>query len=390
MTIGIFTDNKGSIEQVSVDMALCAEAKDAGAKHPLAHLDSKIIVAPGMPSPRQQIYAQLGLADKNTKLKAAMDGTALRLGQTGPTTAEATSITGRLAVQSYLFDAIENKLRASDYGIMGVFNSKAAQVDSVNATKFDRPIINMSRPEAGRSRSVVQLAEPASMMTLTISDTSFRIPNSSIGIEYSDQFAESTSLPIVTMSILRQAESEAIERVEGFLLGFLNGDVDIGQAALATVPGAVKNAKTDYDSSLTAGNLSQKAWVNFLFNGSRFRKIDTVITDLAGALAIENRAGRPTVQSDDGTSKRIDTSMTVLNPTWPDSVQIIISQDPNWPANTLCAFDSRYGYHVINSTVLSYEALTAYSLRRSTKLRFDSGSVAMRFFDDAWSVLTLS
>jgi len=209
-------------------------------------------------------------------------------------------------------------------------------------------------------------------------------------LEYSDEAAKQISIDIVTLSVTRQAETEALERIEGQLLTFLNGDSDVGMSALSSVAGAVKNAKTDYDSTLTAGNLSQKAWVNWLFNGSRYRTINTVVTNLAGALAIENRANRPVASGDNATSKRIDTSMSVLNPTWPDQVEVIISQDPNWPANTILGFDSRYGYHLVNSSSLAYSAVEQFAIRRSTKLRFDFGNLAYRLYDEAWSVLTLS
>lgn len=392
MKFGIITDNNGGVDQVEIDLALVADAKASGAKHPLAHLDNTVATAEGLPTARQQVYAQMGLHRRDIKLGEAMDATvyATQMGLTGPTTADG-SITGRLVTQAFLFDAIEGTLRSNDYGILGIFNSRAAQVDSIAATKFDRPIFNLKRAEGPRSRAIAQLAEPARMLTLTVSDNSYKIPGTSIGIEYSDQFAQSTTLPILTMSINRQAEEEAMERVEDYLLSFLNGDTDIGMAALASVSGAVKNAKTDFDTALTtAGTLSQKAWVNWLFAGSRYRQIDTIITDMAGALAIEQRSGRPTVQTDNATSKRIDVGMDILNPTWPDEVKIVISQDPSWPTNTIVGFDSRYGYHVVNSTVLAYEGMEQFAIRRSTKMRFDQGSVAYRLYDQAWSVLTLT
>lgn len=324
MKFGIITDNNGGVDQVDVDLSLMSEAQAAGAKHPLAHLDNKIVVAEGLPTARQQVYAQLGFHRKDLTLAQAVDATvAVQAGLTGPTTAD-NSVTGRLATQAYLFDAIEGTLRSNDYGILGVFNSRAAQVDSIAATKFDRPIFNLKRAEGPRSRAIAQLSEPARMLTLTVSDNSYKIPGTSIGIEYSDQYAQSTTLPILTMSINRQAEEEAMERVEDYLLSFLNGDTDIGMPALASVSGAVKNAKTDFDAALTtAGTLSQKAWVSWLFAGSRFRQIDTVITDMTGALAIEQRSGRPTVQTDNATSKRIDVGMDILNPTWPKEVKIV-------------------------------------------------------------------
>lgn len=392
MKFGIITDNNGGVDQVEIDLALTSEAKAAGAKHPLAHLDNKVAVAEGLPTARQQVYAQMGLHRKDITLAQALDASvyATQMGLTGPTTADG-SITGRLVTQAYLFDAMEATLRSNDYGILGIFNSRAAAVDSIAATRFDRPLLNLKRAEGPRSRAIAQLAEPARMLTLTVSDRNMSIQSSSLGIEYSDQFAASATLPILTLSMNRQAEEEALERVEDFLLSFLNGDSDIGMSSLASVTGAVKNAKTDFDSALsTAGTLSQKAWVSWLFAGSRYRQVDTIITDMAGALAIENRSGRPTVQGDNATSKRIDVGMDVLNPTWPNEVKVIISQDPSWPANTIVGFDSKYGYHVVNSTVLAYEGMEQFAIRRSTRIRVDSGSIAYRLFDQAWTVLTLT
>lgn len=382
-------DHTGAHADVDVNLNLLKEAEAAGAAHPLAHLDDKITTSADQPTARQQIYAQMGFTRKSLKLRDAMDAV-YAPASAGPAVDD-NLITGRLVTQAYLFDAVENKLRESDYGILGLFNRKAATVDTINSTKFDRPILNFSRPEGARSRNIAQLAEPASMMLLTVSDTSYKIPSSSIGMEYSDEAAKQLSLDIVTLSVTRQAEVEALERVEDQLLAFLNGDADYGISALSSVSGAVKNAKTDFDSTLsTAGTLSQKAWVAWLFNNSRKRRIDTIITDIAGALAIEQRTGRPTVQGDNATSKRIDVGMSVLNPTWPDQVDVIISQDPSWPANTIVGFDSTYGYHVVNSSSLSYSAYEQFAIRRSTKWRMDQGSMSYRLFDDAWSVLTLT
>lgn len=380
------TDHTGS-HQVPVTMALMAEAKEGGYKHIPAMLNAKHPTAKGQPTAAQQVYAQLGAGMKGVKLNYVLNG----LGISAGAATEDGSIAGRLLSLPYLMDYIENKLVSSDYGIQALFNRKAAQVDSIPNTKFDRPILNYARPEAARSRSIAQLGEPTSILTLTTSDKSWKIPGSAIGMEISDEAAAVTSLDLVALSMARQAEVEALERVEDQLLSFLNGDTDLDMAALSTVTGAVKNAKSDFDSTLTvAGTISQKAWVNWLFYGSRVRQIDTVITDLAGALAIENRIGRPVVVGDNSTSKRIDTLENVVNPSWPDQVDIIISQDPSWPASTVVGFDSRYAYHVVNSTTLNYSATEQFAIRRSTKIRVDSGSIAYRLFDDAWQVLTLT
>lgn len=384
--IGII-DQHGQVHQASVSLETLAEAKAGGFKHVPAMLNARYPTRKDQPTASQQLYAQMGAGQKNLKMNYALQGQ----GFTAGAVTEDGSIAGRLVALPYLMDTLENKLTSSDYGIQALFNRKAAVIDTINGTKFDRPFLNFSKPEGARSRAIAQLGEPTSMLTLTTSDKSWKIAGSSIGMEISDEAAAATSLDIVSLSMTRQAEVEALERIEQQLLSFLNGDSDLDMLALSTVTGAIKNAKTAFDTSLTvAGTLSQKAWVNWLFYGSRVRRIDTVITDLAGALAIENRSGRPNVNGDNATSKRIDTLENVVNPTWPDQVDVIISQDPNWPANTIVGFDSRYAYHIVNSTTLSYTAMESFALRRSTKMRVDSGSIAYRLFDDAWQVLTLT
>lgn len=384
--IGI-VDQHGQTQQVKVDLATLAEAKAGGFKHIPAMMNARFPTAAGQPTAAQQMYAQMGAGNKDLKLSYALQGQ----GFTAGAVTEDGSIAGRLIALPFLMDTIENKLTKSDYGITGLFNRKAAAVDTINGTKFERPILNFSRPEGARTRAIAQLSEPASMLTLTSSDKSWKIQGSSIGMEVSDEAAAAVNLNIVTLSMVRQAEVEGLERVESQLLSFLNGDTDLDMGPLSGVTGAVKNAKADFDASLTvAGTVSQKAWVNWLFYGSRSRKIDTVVTDLAGALAIEARIGRPVVTGDNATSKRIDSLESVINPTWPDQVEVIISQDPNWPANTIVGFDSRYAYHVVNSTTLSYSAQEQFAIRRSTKYRVDTGSISYRLFDDAWQVLTLT
>jgi hypothetical protein len=379
-------DQFGQNQQIELGMHTLAEAKAGGFKHVPAMMNARFPMPAGKPTAAQQIYHQMGAGTPGVKLAYALEGQGFNAGAV----TEDSSVAGRLASLPYLMDVIENKLTSSDYGIKAIFNRKAAVVEAINGTKFERPILNFSRPEGARSRAITQLSEPASMLTLTSSDKSWKISGSSIGMEVSDEAAAAVNLDVVQLSMVRQAEIESLERIEQQMLAFLNGDVDLDMAALSTVAGAVKNAKTDFDSTLLAGNLSQKAWVKWLFYGSRVRRIDTVITDLDGALAIQNRSGRHVVTGDNGTSKRIDTLESVVNPSWPDEVDVVISQDPNWPANTLVGFDSRYGYHVVNSTTLSYSAMEMFAIRKSTKYRVDTGSISYRLFDDAWQVLTLT
>jgi hypothetical protein len=377
MKIGII-DSSGATHQADLNLELFRAAGMTGHKHGLAKLNNDIYTAAGHPTAAQQIYAQMGFG--STNLFHAMSGEYFA----GAVTDDG-SIAGRLAMQAYLMDATENKLRDNDYGIIGLLNSKAAKVDTIAATKFDRPQFDYSRPEAGKARATSQLSEPAMMLSITTSDKSYKIAGTSIGMEISDEASKAINLDLVALAMTRQAEEAAIDYAEGAFLSFLQGDADAGMAALGAV-----TAKS-FDNSITAaGVLTQDAWMAFMFAGSRHRRIDTIITDLAGAKAIQNRLGRPVVTGDNGTSPRIDTLESILNPTWSKKVDIIVSQDPAFPAHTICGFDSRYAYHVVNSSVLSYNAMEQFAIRRSTKVRVDTGVLAYRLYDQAWSVMTLT
>lgn len=389
-----FIDAQGLTQQVELTPAFyraAAEAKLSAEQY----LNQQYPTRAGDPTAFEQLCASEGLfVGKNTKfgirpasMSAILNGTPRM--EAGSIVRDAVP-TSRILFPAFTMSAIEDKLRSNDYGVVAQFNAMAASIDTIANERFERPILNFDKPEAARSKAIAQLSEPATMLSITSSDKSWRITGKSIGLEISDQALQNTPLDLVTLAMTRQYETEMVEEVEQSFLAFLNGDADIDMAALSTVSGAVKTAE-ELDSTLSAnGTLSQKAWVNWLFNGNRQRTITHVITDLAGALAIENRSGRPTVQTDNATSKRIDTGMNIVNPAWPDQVQVFITQDPNWPSNVVLGLDTRYGYAVVNSSVLNYEAAESYAMRRSTKYRVDRGMIAYRLFDSAWSVLSLT
>lgn len=387
-----YIDQNGATQQVSLEPTIFRQARDAGLS-PEVFINQSHPVRAGEPSAFEQMCASEGMfVGRNTAfgirpatMDAILNGVEMKAGSIVRDAVPAS----RILFPMFQMSAIEDKLRANDYGIVAQFEAAAAVTDTINDDRFERPVLNFSKPEAARSRAVAQLSEPASMLTITASDKSWRITGTSIGLEIADQALKASSLELVTLAMARQAETEQLERVEQQQLAFLNGDADMDMAALSTVTGAVKKAK-DFDAAISSsGVLTQKAWMKYLINNNRKRTIDYVITDIDGAMAIENRTGRPTVQGDNGTSPRIDTLDSIINPSWADKVKVFVTQDPNWPANTIVGFDSRYGYHVVNSSVLDYAAAEAYAMRRSTKYRIDRGSVSYRLFDEAWSVLQL-
>lgn len=322
-----------------------------------------------------------------TRLGAVMDGSSSM--SAGPVTRDGVP-SSRIVFPAALMSAMENSLHTDFTMSAKAFDEMVAIDETIQGDRYERPILDYSKPSAARHQGIAQMALPNTMMTVTVSDVSRRIPTFALGMEISDQAlnANGSTLDLLSLGLARQIAVERAERADGYLLSMLQGDVDQGMAALSTISNKVVNAAT-LDSTLTAGKLSQTAWMAWLIKGGRVRKISHCVTDLAGALAIENRIGKPTVQSDDPTSTRINTLHNVMNKTWGDSVQIYITEDPNWPAGTIMALDRTSAIVRVKSLGADFTGVENYVMKRATNLRFDFGEVAYRFQDQAFEVLTM-
>ena len=338
----------------------------------------------GHPTVLNQIAAQMGVSPRST-LKEVMSG-----GVHAATTGGDAAITGRLLVSAMLLPVIENQLREDRSGYASMLRQHAALNINLPGTRWDRPILDFKRPENSRPQPVAELAEPVRMLTIKSSQKSSALLGEAIGIEFSDQALQNATIDFISLSMRRQAEESANEVAMAHILSLLNGDADVGMAALASVVRGGAAVASTLDSAAGSGKLTQTAWVKWLWRNNLRRTITTVVTDFDGALAIENRAGRPTVQTDDAKSKRIDVLTNVVNPNWPNQVDIIITQDPNWPANTIVGFDRSYGYSYVSSAALNYSAMESLAIRRSTRMRIDQASAVDRFMNDAWDILDIS
>lgn len=294
----------------------------------------------------------------------------------------------RLLFPAVMLDVIENKLQVNYEVNPGALDKMIAQDDSIQGERWERPVLNFSRPEAARAQVVAQLSYPNAMLTITASDKAMRIPTWGIGMEISEQAQRSTTLDLVGLAVARQAAVEANERANTYILSLLNGDSDYGMSALSSIAGKVQTSASINGSALGAGVLNQKTWLTWLSQRSNKRMITHVVTDLAGAMMIENRTNKPVITGDNPQSPRIDTLMQVMNPKWPNYVQIFITDDPNWPANTIMGIDGRFAIHRVKSLTAQYSAIESFAMKRSTMLRFDKGEMLYRLFDEAYEVLT--
>ena len=280
---------------------------------------------------------------------------------------------------------VEDKLVSDLQMNANAFDSMIA-MDTVIADEWYLwPEANFSGPEAGRSQVTSQLGKPVNMLTLTTSEKSLRVPTFAMGIEWSEQATKYLNLDFIALSIARQAAVERNERANQNLLAMLNGDADVGQASLSSLS-KVKTASS-LDALATAG-ITQLAWMLWLYGNSKKRRITHVVTDINGAMAIQQRSGRPVIVGDNGTSVRINTNEAVMNPTWNAEVEVFITDDANWPAKTIMGIDAMYAIQRVTSTNASYQAQEDFVLRRASAMRFDYGTVSRRLYLDAFEVLT--
>jgi len=194
------------------------------------------------------------------------------------------------------------------------------------------------------------------------------------------------NLDLITLAIARQVANERNARANENLVAVVSGDPDMGQGSLSSLGKSV--TALSLDAAATAG-ITQLAWMKWLYANSKKRRITHLVTDIDGALAIENRTGRPTVQQDNPGSKRINNNVYVSNPTWAPELPIFIA-DPGvgWPAKTVLGIDSRSALHRVTSTNASYSAIEEFALRRGSAMRFDFGQITRRLFLDACDALT--
>jgi len=319
-----------------------------------------------------------------TRMADIMDGRPQMQGGAITKSSEFATAALRTLFPSAILTAIEDRLINNLLMNPQAFSNMVAVDDVIVGDKFERPLLNYSKVDQ-RSQAVAQLAEPTNMMTLTTSSVSKTIPTLAIGLMISDQAKRATTLDLVALAMARQVAIERSARADEYLIAMLSGDADVGMASLSSLSLTV--AAVTLDSAATTG-ITQLAWMKWLYRNSRKRMIDWVVTDLAGAMAIENRANKPTTYTDNPESVRIDSVLRVGNPTWHSNVNVFITDDSNWPSATVMGLDKNYAIHRVSSSSIAYTGVENFVLRRAEALRVDFGEIAYRLYDDAFDTLT--
>lgn len=382
-----FYDAAGALQEAPIEVSIYKEAADAGMSVPQLLAKKFPTDSAKFGTTFEQMLAAEGMflrANKEFGIKPAtiaqiVDG---ELQAAGGTVTRDAIPASRILFPAVFLEAIEDRLK-TDFGqYSAIFEKMIAISDSINGARFEQPQLNYSKPQAALSQGIAQMALPASMLSITVADVARRIPTFSLGMEISYEAMQASTLDLVALSLARQAEFERASRIDGYISAFLLGDVDMGTAAL------VAKTQTVLDAAPVAGALTHKAWVKWLRTGWRNRHIDYVMCDLATALKIENRTGKPTTFTDDPKSPRINPSSDIINPAW-QSVNIFLLEDGVIPTDFILGLDSRYAIRRVRNSQADYQAVEEFVLRKSRAMRFDFGEVAYRLFDGAWDLLQI-
>jgi hypothetical protein len=295
-----------------------------------------------------------------------------------------TTPSGRLLFPEVVLQAIASALTEDQGDFLSGYQNLIAVTQNVPNEVVQQPRINATAPEGSRAMPIGQLTEPASMVSITVSDTVRRIPTRSIGLQVSDQALAITTLDLVSLIMTAQARGERIALVEEQLADMINGDADAGESALSSVTAA------SFDSSIIAAStITQKAWVKYLRANYRKMTISNIICDIDTALLIEGRTGKPTVANDNPTSPRIDSLFTIENLGLPAPRVLLVSTSVAG-ANTIIGLDRRYAIRRLVNVNASYSAIEQYVMRRATSFRIDYGEMAHKLYTEAWSKMTLT
>lgn len=384
-----FYDKNGARQEVTLDASIYREAHENNITVPQL-LERKFETdAAKYGSVLEQLAESSGLitrGDKQFGLRAPSIADVLegRSEMVGGVMVRDAVPASRILFPAVVLEVIENQL-ATDYASQpAIFDSMVALDDTIAGSKFEQAVLNFSKPEAARSQGISQGALPSMMLGITAADVARKIPVFSIGIEITDEALKSTSLDFLTLALRRQVEVERDARVEGYIAAMVSGDADNGQSALGSVTSDSLHAATG------AGLLSHTAWMKYLYTNRRTRQLSHVICDLATAMKIENREGKPTINTDDPNSPRIDTLTSMINPGAPGPVKIFLVDDGVVAADTIVGLDARYAIRRVRNSEAAYQASEQFVMKKTSQMRFDFGEIAYRLFDGAWSVMTIS
>lgn len=391
-------DREGKAQEVQINLEDYAQAYASG-KSFAQHLNAKFKTdTDKYGSAFDQVLSTSGIFVRENRTTGAKPPSLAELFATGGTEINMGTMTrnegnardttlGRLLFPSIVLEMMDAYLLENTQSFEGQFQQMVAKTTAVDSPRWTQPLIDVTAPRSERSNPISQNSEPRSMVNISLSEKSYKIPTFSIGLSITDEAMKATSLDLVGIALREQATGERIKLIEEGLSRCILGDTDLG---ISAITGAV--AGTTYDSAATGGVMTQKAFLFWLRSNWKKQAITHVICDLATYWAVENRTGRKTVVSDLGNDSRLDSGVSIINSNIVEGVKFFVVDDPALigGTNRLIGLDANRAINKVICTSSSYSAVENFVLRKSSAYRFDWSEAYFRLLNgnDAWQIMT--
>ncbi len=291
------------------------------------------------------------------------------------------SLGARLLYPQMILETLVADARVDDgFDIVNVWESMIAVDRNLNGQRADQPIIDTRGPDKSRSGRITQLAEPETMVSITVGEKSYRIPTSSIGLLIADEAMEATTIDLVRVVMAKQARGERIARAMEQLKSMVLGDEDLGMAALPVLKAG------DFDPAITTdGTITKRAYIKWLHSVQKTASITRILTDIDSAIDVDEGLAPRNTGVD---NSKIVTPWGGANLAIPQPTIVPVEADV-FGAGLLVGLDPSAAIQRFTNVAAAYDAIEKYVMRKATGFRVDFGEMAVRLYDDAWSVLSL-
>ena len=398
-----FIDASGQRQQVDLGgMQIFKEATKSGLSVRQL-INQKYPTKAGLPETFKQMCVGAGLrfqADDNTGIPATnllelfdpnLDD---KVQAAGSYVNQPATPDSRILFMPAIMELMEDKLQSKEDVATGAFESLVGYRKTIATSKFEQPILSYGRergPENSQFERIGQNSLPATMLSLTSSDVTRRVPTTAIGMEMSREALQSNSLDFIALTLARFYKIANYNEWVTQLGYILSGDPDApvttfsaGSSALSSVTAA------SLDSTIAAnGVMTQLAWLSWLYSNSMSMTKTHAVMDFAAAYAMDIRTNRPTnVQNN--SQDRLDVPFRVIYPTFQGSIDVVVMPAGKWTANTILGLDKSSAIAKVTSTFAQYEAYEEVVMRKSSRIRIDRGFLVYRLYDTAFNVVTMT
>ena len=293
----------------------------------------------------------------------------------------------RLFLPQIMLDMIEESLIADNNPELQAFNQMVADSFSIAGSVYVQPLIDTTAPREHDSRPIAQNALPRNLVSITASQRAKTIANRACGLQIADQATQYASLNLISIILKAQVEGEKYRTLWEELAQIVSGNPDAGQSALTPV-----GFKSTFDGDAAASTITHKGMLSALYDPDRKVNYDSMLIDIAGYYAMQNRTGRP-LMFDPATSGinlgNAGTYGTDFSMATPANFQLmginkvlIVPSSVLGGSNRFLLMDSRYALRKVTNVLANYSATEHMVLQRTQFIRWDFGYIVHRIRED--------